>query len=310
MLCLLLALLAGVADRTPDTGTTAGVHLAPDLAVTLQSLVADKKDPRWRVSIAIVSCTQESLLFGFQAARPLIPASNQKLLVTAGALECWNDTLVRWLDSLFDRSPRRRHLTACRPAWADSHGLNDRPDFPGYRHLVLANRESDNMEAEWMLAWLARRSRANGHTVLDRFLKRQGIPRAGLVVWDACGLARRNRVSALTLARLLARVDHWPQADVFPSTLARPGEPGTLIHRNLSAGPRLAAKTGYIRNVFALSGYLRGTRDTYAFSFILNNCASGTNAYRFFETVLSALDNWDTRDRAREPSPDTAGSGN
>jgi D-alanyl-D-alanine carboxypeptidase len=174
----------------------------------------------------------------------------------------------------------------------DSLGLNDRPDFPGYRHLVLANRESDNSEAEWMLDFLRRSHQVDAPKLLGSFLDERGIARPGLRVWDACGLSHRNRTAAGTLAKLLVTVYESRWRDLFISTLAKPGRPGTLVKRNLDVGPHLAAKTGYIRGVFSLSGFLFGQTDTFAFSFIINGCGSGTRAYELFNSLLNTVYSW------------------
>jgi len=296
-------LLALVAARPP--GVQSSPTLAPGLSDLMQAAIGDNAGPGWRVGLAVVSCRHDSLLFGYNPTTPLCPASNQKLLVTACAFDVWNDTLVCRLDSLLSRSPSRK-----RQAAADSRGMNRHPDFPGYRHLVLANRHSDNLEAEWMLASLSRRAGKDGHALLCHFLDRKGIPRKGTRVWDGSGLSRRNRVSPLALARLLSRVQSGPRAEVFRSSLAVPGQPGSLIRRPLAVGSQLAAKTGYIRRVFALSGYLSSRNDTYAFSFILNDCRSGTRAYRLFDALLNALDEWDTRDFVDASGPESDSTGN
>ena len=134
------------------------------------------------------------------------------------------------------------------------------------------------------------------------------IPRKGLRVWDACGLSHRNRVAAGTLAGLLVTVYESKWRDLFISTLAVPGRPGTLIKKNLDVGPHLAAKTGYIRNVFSLSGYLFGQNDTFAFSFIVNGCGSGTKAYELFNSLLNTVYSWDAGEAVATPGPqpDTA----
>ena len=94
---------------------------------------------------------------------------------------------------------------------------------------------------------------------------------------------------------------------MFISTLAVPGRPGTLIKRNLDVGPHLAAKTGYIRGVFGLSGYLFGQTDTFAFSFIVNSCSSGTRAYELFNSLLNTVYGWNADEAVALPghAPDT-----
>lgn len=290
---LITALLLASSRPVARPAITGSELLAPGLGTRLIATVDSSGSPSWRIGLAVVSCMRDSLIFGYNAQKPMVPASNQKLLVTTCALESWNDTLVRELDTLLDRAPLRVHIHRANRAKTDSLGLNDHPELPGYRHLVLANRESNNDEAEWLLAWLTRHRRLDAQTLLGRHLDRNRVPRPGMRVWDGCGLGRRNRLAPVTLAALLDRTLDSRQGALFHSTLAVPGRPGTLVNRKLDVGARLAAKTGFIRDVFSLSGYLAAETDTYAFSFIINGCGSGTLAYECFNALLNTLDNWD-----------------
>ncbi len=264
-----------------------------NLKSALDAQVTTYGSTRWRTGLAIYSCSRDSLLYGFRERTAHVPASCQKLLVTACALEHWDSSLVRTLDARLDSADLRAHIRRANRTHIDSLGLDARPDFPGYRHLVLANRESNNSEAEWMLQALSRSTKVPAWKLMSSFLDERKVARPGLHVWDACGLSRRNRVAPVTLARLLVTVYQSERRDVFISTLAVPGRPGTLIRRNLDVGPRLAAKTGYIRDVFSLSGYLFGSTDTFAFSFIVNGCGSGTRAYELFNSLLNTVYSWD-----------------
>jgi len=273
-----------------------------DLKPALDAQVRAYGSTHWRTGIAIRSCSRDSLLYGLGTNVSLSPASCQKLLVTACALEHWNSAFVGTLDARLDSTNLRAHLHRANRKLADSLGLNDRPDFPGYRHLVLANRESDNSEAEWMLDILRRNHKVDAPRLLSSFLDERKVARPGLRVWDACGLSHRNRAAAGTLARLLVTVYESKWRDLFVSTLAVPGRPGTLIKRSLDVGPHLAAKTGYIRGVFSLSGFLFGQTDTFAFSYIVNGCGSGTRAYELFNSLLNTLYGWDAGETAVAPA--------
>ena len=280
----------------------AGAGCGFDLKSELNAQVRTYGDTRWRTGIAIYSCSRDSLLYDLGAYLPLSPASNQKLLVTACAIEHWDSSLVRALDARLDSTDLRAHLHRANRKFVDSLGLNARPDFPGYRHLVLANRESDNSEAEWMLRILSSNQKVAAWKLLSSFLDQRGVVHPGLRVWDGCGLSHRNRTTAGTLAGLLVTVYESKWRDLFISTLAVPGRPGTLIKRNLDVGPHVAAKTGYISNVFSLSGFLFGQTDTFAFSFIVNGCGSGTRAYELFNSLLNTVYSWDAGETAIAPA--------
>ena len=306
MLRVLIAALAigvsGIGEPVEPSQHASSDALRFDLKSALDAQVRAHGSTRWRTGIAVYSCSRDSLLYGLGAKTALAPASCQKLLVTTCAIEHWDSTLVRELDARLDSTNLRVHLHRANRKFADSLGLNDRPDFPGYRHLVLANRESDNSEAEWMLKFLSRSHKVPAWKLMSSFLDERKVARPGLRVWDACGLSHRNRVAAGTLARLLVTVYESQHRDLFISTLAVPGRPGTLIKRNLDVGPHLAAKTGYIRNVFSLSGFLFGQTDTFAFSFIVNGCGSGTRAYELFNSLLNTVYGWDAGETVATPA--------
>jgi D-alanyl-D-alanine carboxypeptidase len=296
---LTLALLATTGGSSSPARQAPGPAAFPfDLKAQLDARVRTLSLPRWQVGIAVRSCARDSLLYGWNQAAALPPASNQKLLVTLCALENWDITLVQHLDTLLDRTPLRSHVHRANRRRTDLLGLYDHPEFPGYRHLVLANRESDNSEAEWMLDWLCRTKRTTAPLLIRSFLDEMDVARPGLRVWDGCGLSHRNRVSAGTLASLLSRTWKSESHALFLSTLAVPGRPGTLVKRPLDAGPHVAAKTGFIRGVFSLSGYLSCRTDTFAFSFLVNNCSKGTPAYDLFNALLNTLFAWDSGERA------------
>jgi len=273
-----------------------------DLAPALDAQVRSHGDKHWRTGVAVYSCVRDSLVYGLREKTALAPASCQKLLTTACALEHWDSSLVRTLDSKLDSTNLLAHLHRVNRKFVDSLGLSDRPDFPGYRHLVLANRESDNTEAEWMLQSLSRSRKVPAWKLMNSFLDEREVARPGLKLWDACGLSKRNRLAPVTLAELLVTVYESKWRDLFISTLAVPGRPGTLIKRDLDLGPHVAAKTGFIGGVFSLSGYLFGSTDTFAFSFIVNGCGSGARAYELYNALLNTVYAWDAGERASAPS--------
>jgi len=151
VLVLSLTLLSRGDPVLPPPLSGAVVVRRFDLQAELDARVQVLGIEQWRTGIAIRSCSDGTLVYGSDPDLPLAPASGMKLLVTACALAHWDSALVRELDTRLDSSDIRSRLHRANRGFVDSLGLDDRPEFPGYRHLVLANRESDNAEAEWML---------------------------------------------------------------------------------------------------------------------------------------------------------------
>jgi D-alanyl-D-alanine carboxypeptidase/D-alanyl-D-alanine-endopeptidase (penicillin-binding protein 4) len=141
--------------------------------------------------------------------------------------------------------------------------------------LQFMDHWSDNFTAEMVLKAIGYRALGLGTTsagaaVTKRDLAADGIPVAGVNIVDGSGLSRDDRVTARELTALLVRIWNNPRMrPVVWSSLAIPGEKGTLEHRLLDTpGHTLVrAKTGTTDIASALSGYV-GTK--YAFVAIEN----------------------------------------
>lgn len=113
-------------------------------------------------------------------------------------------------------------------------------------------------------------------------LRSWGIAPAEYSISDGSGLSRLNFVTASTIVRVLRTValDATLSAD-FEASLAVAGRDGLLVNRfkSTQAEGNVAAKTGTLTAVRALSGYVR-TRDgeRLAFSFLVNNFLVPTSA--------------------------------
>jgi D-alanyl-D-alanine carboxypeptidase/D-alanyl-D-alanine-endopeptidase (penicillin-binding protein 4) len=164
--------------------------------------------------------------------------------------------------------------------------------------LARANKDSVNLYAEC----LAKRIGAagggegswdSGGAAVTGFLKHIGIADTEFKVDDGCGLSRDNRVSANAIVQILQTNFVGRYRDEFMSSLAIGGKEGTLENRFKEMRGRLIAKTGYIANVSALSGYLKGRDgEWYAFSILMNGVPSGANgrAKQLQESIVKALD--------------------
>ncbi len=166
-------------------------------------------------------------------------------------------------------------------------------DFPagpeGYRYLVWTGWQSDNRLANWLARAVCRSRHVKLPDLVGAFLDSARIPRPGLLVADGSGRSPRNRVAPITLVMLLRAMYRSEHRELYWNVLPQPGSRSTLAYKGLGLGHRVRAKTGYIKATFALSGYLSAETDTFAFSFLANNCTSGRSAYRLFTQLLLAL---------------------
>ncbi len=121
---------------------------------------------------------------------------------------------------------------------------------------------------------------------------------ASLVLADGSGLSRNNRITPDVMTRWLKTLSEAANGEVFVQSLAVAGEEGTLRKRFKGAKlhNEVRAKSGYIREVRTLSGYVTNaaTGKRVAFSVLCDNLPSGTDqrAKEFHEQVVEAVDAW------------------
>ena len=149
--------------------------------------------------------------------------------------------------------------------------------------LTRAGKDSQNLFAECLLkrAGYARARRAgqvdargswkSGGEAVFALLYRAGIDSHGLSVADGSGLSRDNTCTANQLAELLGWEYSQPTGVVLTQSLATAGVDGSLKKRLKNSDSRVHAKTGTMKGVRALAGYIDGeSGPRYAFAVMFN----------------------------------------
>ena len=171
--------------------------------------------------------------------------------------------------------------------------------------VLRCNRDSTNLYAEALCKRLGHAmtnepgSWVNGTAIVRHVVhERLGDPNTAkrLVLADGSGLSRENRVAAATVTAWLASFHDDPEVGaIFIDSLAEAGE-GTLASRFQNVelhGTRVQAKSGYIKHVSCLSGYVTapdGRRR--AFSILTNGLTepgSVARAKRMQEAIVAAI---------------------
>lgn len=152
---------------------------------------------------------------------------------------------------------------------------------PLLQALAPINTNSQNLHAEMLFRQLGLRHAGKGtfrtsQAAMEAFLNDKGWMRPGVVISDGSGLSRENRVTAGMLVELLKEMEASPHFEAFRDSLAVAGESGTLARRLNDRNVRgnVYAKTGYIRGVRALSGYVLTDNRRLAFSMLMNGCSN------------------------------------
>lgn len=151
----------------------------------------------------------------------------------------------------------------------------------------VCNEASQNLYAECLLRILGKERAGEGSFeagsgVVRKWLQERDLAGEGLVIEDGSGLSRGNRVSARTLVGVLNAMHKHPKGGLYKATMAVNGMTGTLDKRLRGSATtgRLRGKTGTIRSVSTLSGYITGASGReYAFAILVNNYRGSARTY-------------------------------
>ncbi|MCA9256358.1 MAG: D-alanyl-D-alanine carboxypeptidase/D-alanyl-D-alanine-endopeptidase [Phycisphaerales bacterium] len=115
----------------------------------------------------------------------------------------------------------------------------------------------------------------SGRSAMNAYYRKLGISANQVSVDDGSGLSRNNKISPAAMTRILSTVHRDEKTfDLVRNSLGVSGESGTLRKRMRSgaAKGRVFGKTGTIRGVRTLAGYVHASNDRwYAFAFFYNN---------------------------------------
>lgn len=146
---------------------------------------------------------------------------------------------------------------------------------------------SDNLLAE-RLARLA--ARAAGHpfndkgvaTTFAQLLSRFEIDASKLVIVDASGLSKENRITAQIIGQLLFKIRKEEKFALLYQALPVGGVSGTLKDRFISTAPNavglVRAKTGTLNGTVTLAGYVQSADREYVFVTLADEIPRGTRA--------------------------------
>ncbi len=196
-------------------------------------------------------------IYHYNADRHFIPASNIKILTTAAALQRLNpQTTIRSNKSLKE--------------W-----------------VTVTNLRSNNYYADTLLKYIG------GPWEAKKTLRDVGINPDAFYLADGSGLSRSNKATPRALVETLRLMYYAPNRDVFLTSLPTAGMSGTLRNRMKQTPVQgiVHAKTGTLRGVRALSGYLDHRQyGILVFSILANNPSqSGTALVRGIDEIVLLL---------------------
>lgn len=160
--------------------------------------------------------------------------------------------------------------------------------------LYIMNKESNNFVAEHMMKMVgAQRSEYSElnqsaySTALFKYFDSLRIDCQGCQLNDGSGLSRRNLITGSSTLGILRSLYQNPYFNVFDSTLSIAGHDGTLEKRMYmsAADGNLRAKTGTLRNVSALAGFVT-TLDNELLAFVMIFNGNDPGKYKQIENEI------------------------
>lgn len=146
--------------------------------------------------------------------------------------------------------------------------------------LVEINKESNNVKARQLLLSMgAKQFGAPGTTqkgagAVGQFLESRGLRFSNLKIENGSGLSRMERISTREMGEMLVDAYNSPYRDDLMRSMAVLGVDGTVKSRLKNLAGRGKFKTGTLRDVRALAGYLTAANgQTYVVA-LLHNDAS------------------------------------
>ncbi|MGP1386060.1 MAG: D-alanyl-D-alanine carboxypeptidase/D-alanyl-D-alanine endopeptidase [Thainema sp.] len=227
-----------------------------DLGAVIDSVINQPSFASAQWGILVKSLNSGEVLYSHNADEYFIPASNIKLLTTATALQ------------LFDQ----RNFGAY-TSWLDE--------------IRTINRDSDNYLADSLFRNLG------GQPRIQTVMETLGVDPYGFRQVDGSGLSRYNMVQPTTLVALLEAMQTVENRDLFYQSLPVAGMTGTLRSRfsGTVAQGRVRAKTGTLRGVRALSGYMDApSGESVVFSILINQPGqSGSVMLDAIDTIVMRM---------------------
>ena len=203
---------------------------------------------KWAILVQSLSGTN---IYSLNPDSYMVPASNVKLLVTAAALQ------------KLDLNGKIR-----------STSISD--------WIKVTNLRSDNAYASVLLRYLG------GSQSVQQALTNLGVDAKGYRLRDGSGLSRNNLATPRTLVSTLRAMYHARGNDVFFASLPVAGISGTLKNRlrHTTAEGTVRAKTGTLRGVKALSGYIDHPEYGVVVFSIITNQPTSQSSY----SIVKAID--------------------
>jgi D-alanyl-D-alanine carboxypeptidase/D-alanyl-D-alanine-endopeptidase (penicillin-binding protein 4) len=184
------------------------------------------------------------------------------------------------------------------------------PSEPISDAIRKINKESSNVMARHLFLQLSQHTHQENHlhssrVAINKWAAENGLDTSNLFVDNGSGLSRYGRVTTKFIANVLKRAWMDPSMPEFVSSLSIPGVDGTLENKFVLTplASRSHLKTGFLKNVRAIAGYIHHERSQVLSVTIIVNGETLTKGGNLADEILQLIanTNW-----SRETQPSHA----
>ena len=130
-------------------------------------------------------------------------------------------------------------------------------------------------------------------STFEKVLAGLGVDNKGLVIKDASGLSKENRVTAHQVAQLLLKIKSDSRFAPLIGGLPVGGISGTLRNRFVDTAPQavglVKAKTGTLNGTANLAGYVEAGDREYIFVIIADRLSKSNRAEKFARATVDRI---------------------
>lgn len=243
--------------RTVDSTGPTDVRVLRELNSNVVDIFGTASIASNRDSLALAVSVANPTLYSLSFLRTALVNRGIRVKGQLVDIDDWSDTLdaSRYMSLAVDHSP------------------------PLSQMIRTINMHSDNLGAEALLKTMGRLvlgdgSFERGCDVVRNFLRRYDVKTNNMVMVDGSGLSRLNLCTPDHIIKLFVAMRQHAYGEVFFTSLAAPGQPGTMQRRltGSRAEKFVRAKTGSLNNISNIAGIVT-TRDgeTLFYTIMVNN---------------------------------------
>jgi PBP4 family serine-type D-alanyl-D-alanine carboxypeptidase len=156
-------------------------------------------------------------------------------------------------------------------------------------------KKSDNYLSDYLFQLISTNSVYDEWFEAGDYLKQYAATRFKInldhaIIMDGSGISRLNMLTPNQMSNLLSAIYRKPYFNNFKNYLAQPEEDSTLKDKFKNFPHKIYAKTGSMRGIYSLVGYLEKEQNIYSYIIVVNNAVVAKENYiKLKEAIINTI---------------------